>query len=317
MAQRIYIIPRRLDVRNMNVQVLDLKPNTSQKNGVLDGNGQTFYFDSMDWFGATVDQNDSFKSGSRNTDFATASNYDCTAQDTTGGGHDCHATARASFGLAAYLREKVQPGGIALATAGRLTPANAILQARTIASMVELGFGLTATIINAILCNVGVGGTAATDLNGASGFSRSHGTVDDVLRIVAGETWVSPRYVIVTNAAEQFLTAASRAVLVAAQMPWVTGKTFVAGGHWAATTEPGHKEIPMLAYTGAVVGSAASGQLSRLASNVTLLNPNYAYSAGAVSQEHPRAVKMDGTAVAATGIAPIVRIYDYDGTLLV
>jgi hypothetical protein len=300
----------------MNLQVLDLKPNTSLKNSVLDGNGQTFYIDSMDWFGATTDQNDSFKSGSRNTDFATASNYDCTAQDTTGGGNDCFATARASFGLAAYLREMVQPGGIILATAGRMTPANAILQARALAALVESGGNLTAAGINTVLCNVGVGGTANTDLTGAAGFSRSHGTVDDILRIMSGETWVCPRYVIVANAANQFLTAASRATLVTAQKPWVTGKTFVASGHWATTTEPGHKEIPMLAYGGAVNASYHAGYLFKLAANVTFLNPNKAYTAGDVSQERPRAVRMSGAAIAATGTAPVVRVYDYDGTCL-
>jgi len=317
MAQRTYIFSRRLDVRDMNVQVLDLTPNTSQKNGVLDGAGQTFYFDNMDWFGASVDQDDYWVSGSRNTDYATAAaSYAPTAQDTTGGGNDCRATARASFGLAAYLREHVQPGGVALGTAIPMTPANAILQAREIAAAVESGGDLTLTAINTILCDIAHGGTAATDLTGAQGNSRSFGAVDDILRILAGETYVSPRYVIVSNVANQFLTRVARGILVAAQRPWVTGKTYVAAGHWAVITEPGHKEIPMLAYGGAVVASALSGYLSKLAQNITLLNPNNAYTAGAVSQAKPRAVKMDGTAVAATGIAPIARVYDYDGTLL-
>jgi thioredoxin reductase len=103
---------------------------------------------------------------------------------------------------------------------------------------------------------------------------------------------------------------------VAAQTPWVTGKTFVASGHWATTTEPGHKEIPVIAYGGSVVASAMSGYLSKLAQNITLLNPNNAYTAGAVSQAKLRAVRMSGAAIAETGIAPIARIYDYDGTLL-
>ena len=103
---RSFVIPVRSDCPGAGLQVQDLVPNTSSKNSIYDGPGQTFYLHGADFPGATTVIGDAYASGSRMT--VLVAGDDASLQDTTGGGNNVRATAAAQFGLAAYLRERVQ-----------------------------------------------------------------------------------------------------------------------------------------------------------------------------------------------------------------
>jgi len=317
---RVYVIPIRTDCPGANLQVLDLVPNTSQRNPIYDGPGQTFYLRGADCPGATTVNGDAYVSGSRMTVLTTAD--DATVQDTTGLGNDCRATATAQFGLAAYLRERVQPGGIALATAGRMAPEKAQALAMALMYQVYLGNNLDLTTINSILSDVGSGGTAQTDLNGASGFSKSFGSVEDILRILSGEVYLVPRYVIITNIvagpAYEFLSLAERDVLVAAQDTGATGKTFVSRGRFLGHGESGYVDIPQIALTGEFIQSATdpNGDLYRYSEPMTFKNPSFAYSLADLQLGKAPAAMWNGAGVPASGTARVARSYQHDGTVL-
>lgn len=314
MPVRAFVIPRRYDARGMNIQILDLVPNTSQRNSIYDGQGQTFYITAPDVFGSTVETGNTWVSGSRMTDTTTGL-YDGYANDTTGGGNDVLATSKACFGLAAYLKERVQPGGVGNANAGRMTIAHAITQAKAIAALVETGGNLDLTAVNTVLCNAGVGGTAQTDLNGATGASKSFGAITDILRILSGEIYVSPVYTIICNVANQFRSLAQRNTLVTNQDVVANGgKTFVAEGHFLATTENGYVNIPVLAFTGEFYASTAEGQIYKWSKAIPFLNPDFSYAAGS---SLPRATKLDLTNIPASGSSNVLRAYLEDGTLMV
>lgn len=305
MAYRIFIIPRRTDFEGMNVQILDIRPNTSQKNNNLDGDGQTCYIPpGLDVAGATQVNGDAYVSGSLNTALATNGVVD----DTTGGGNDCVAVQDATFGLAAYIRERVQPGGVLLATENPATFAEANAMALAVIALVGTG-DLSDTDINTALSTV----VAGTDLTGTGGFSRSFGSVEDVFRILSGEVYRSPRFVILANAANQFLTQAARGVLVAAQDVAANGgTTFVSNGGFLTSTESGYRKIPTMAYTEYAIISILAGNMLRYRGNMTFVNPSRAYSAAAATPWKPRAWFVNDAgalvAVPATGVAPGVAI---------
>jgi len=313
MAVRIFAIPRRNDFAGMGVQVLDLYPNSSLKNNGLDGEGQTFYVGAcLEAPGATQVNEDAYLSGSRNTSLTTNGSAD----DTTGGGNDVVATQDATFGLAAYIRERVQPGGLLLATHAPATFAEANAMALAVSGLGGVGTLGSVTAINAALAGV----VAGTDLQGGTGTSRSFGRLDDILRICNGEVYRSPRFVIVANVANQFLTQAARAILVAAQIvPSNGGVTFSGQGDYLTSTEHGYQSIPTLAYTEQVVVSilAPKGKLHALMDNMTFKNPAFAYSAEEVTQWKPRAYYISNggvfTVIPTTGTAPGVMPISYLG----
>lgn len=314
MAYRAYVLAQRNDVVGMNIQVLDLKPNSSQKSSSYDGDGQTFYLNSIDTAGTTHMIDNGYVSGSRQTTMIAY--YEAVADDTTGLGNDVLANQNACLGLPAYLRERVHPGGIALATAGRMTLAHANAQASAILALVRTGGDLTLAGINAVLSNVAVGGVAQTDLNGAAGNSKSFGSVADILRIISGEIYRSPMNCIICNVANQFRSLAERDVLVAAQDSVTTGKTFVSQGQFLTSTEHGFEKIPVLALTGDMYASIGAGYLFKMEDGMTFKNPNFAYTAADVTPFKPRATDLNGTAIPATGTLSTIRVYQEDGTNL-
>ena len=312
MAKRAYVLAQRNDVAGMNIQVLDLKPNSSQKNSVYDGDGQTFYMNALDTSGTTHMIDNAFESGSRQTTMAVF--YEATADDTTGGGNDVLATQHASLGLAAYLRERVHPGGVALATAGRMTLAHANDQVAGVMALVKSGGDLTVAGINAVLSNVALGGVASTDLGGAAALSKSFGTVEDILRILSGEIYRSSMYCIICDAADQFQSLTERGVLVVAQVSTTTGKTFVSQGSFLSNLENGYENTPMLAVTGDMSASIGGGYLYKMEAGMTFKNPAFAYSAADVTPFKPRAYDVGGVAIPATGLMGTIRVYDHEGT---
>jgi hypothetical protein len=307
---QMFIIPRRNDLVGMNFYITDLFPNTSQR-GFYDPEGQTHYVRySLDFPGTTNLALGAYSSGSLNT----SPIADAVVEDTTGGGNDVFATPSTTYGLAGYLRERVQPGGTAAPLAGRMTAANAVLQAAAIQSAANSGSALTLAAINAILVNVGVGGTANTDLDGAA--SSSFGSVLDILRILAGETYRTPEFTIVCNQLNQFRSLAERTTLVAGQNTTVTGQNFVSQGYFVGPTEPGYRLLPTYIESGYFHVSVAAGYLAAHKNPVTFRNPVFAYTAAAVTPFLPRAYALDGTAIPSSGTYPVLVVYDAQGNVL-
>lgn len=295
MANRVFIIPRRNDLGGMNAQVTDLWPNTSQRNSVLDGAGQTHYVGACpDAPGSTVVQGVTYVRGSKSTSLA----VNPVADDTTGGGADCRAPATTTLGLAAYIRERVQA-----ATSGSfLTFANANTIAANLRTEAEAGNALTLAAINVVI--------AAEDAGSALTADPSFGSVEDILRILSGETYISPQYTIICDdAGPTFLNEASRDALVAAQLSAVTGKTFVSKGHFLTSLENGYVGRPTLMSTGTLLASANVGQLHAFAQGTMVAtNPAFVYGAGGT------ALDIAGNVIPTTGVHAFLRLYQVDGT---
>ncbi len=297
MANRIFIIPLRNDLDGMGVQVTDLWPNTSQRNGVLDGPGQTCYIGACpDAPGTTQVSGATYVRGSKSTTLAA----NPVADATTGGGNDVTAPATTTLGLAAYIRERVENAGggdfIALADANTM--------AASIRTAALAGDSLTEPAISALLAAV-VGGTGLIA-------GDSFGTVEDILRILSGETYISPQYTIIGDQTNAFLGETARDVLVAAQNVALNGGiTFRSKGHFLTSLETGYVGRPTIAKTGIALASLGAGQLQGFSSSTqTLTNPAFTYGTGGT------ALNLVGTAIPATGVYAFLNAYDQDGTRL-
>lgn len=151
---RAYIVFSRKDIDDNNVQILDLQPNSSQRNSVYDLPGQTGYL-------AYTCQNDTVAhTNDGGVLEATADTYGLAAylgarvDDITGGGHVCVAAADANLAATAILARVRQ--GLALNTAG----INAAIQ--TVVGLATSGI-------------IGTGNSTAT--------------VVEILRILSGEVF--------------------------------------------------------------------------------------------------------------------------------
>jgi len=184
--------------------------------------------------------------------------------------------------------------------------------------MAYVGTDLTLSAINSALSAFVL---PDTDLNGASGFSRSFGSVEEVLRIMSGEVYMVPRYTIITNIvggpAYQFQTEAQRDVFVAAQVTSTTGKTFVSTGRFLGQGEAGFVQIPEIALTGEVLASVGQGYLHAYKGPITFKNPSFAYTAADLAFGKLPAATWNGVAVPATGLsAHCCFTYSNTGTAL-
>lgn len=148
-----YIVMRRTDIPNGTLQIQDLKPNTSQKNAVLEaGLGQSGYV-------LNIAENQTVL--------------------TTGAGPIL--TLRDYCGLAAYLIDNVEDaGGTALTAAVANAAALAIIQ------RAQFGLALTLAAINAAI--VAAGATVGTGLTAGN----STGTLAEVLGILQGSKYMLP-----------------------------------------------------------------------------------------------------------------------------
>lgn len=148
-----YIVMRRTDIPNGTLQVQDLKPNTSQKNSVLEpGLGQSGYV-------VNIAENQTVV--------------------TTGAGPI--VTVRDYCGLAAYLIDHVEDSSTTALTA---TVANAA----ALAIIQRAQFGLSLTLANIDAALVAAGATAGTGLT----TGNSTGTLAEVLAILQGSKYMLP-----------------------------------------------------------------------------------------------------------------------------
>lgn len=313
MANRVYIIPRRNDLEGVGISLVDLKPNAGQKNSIYDGQHQNVYVTTpVDPFGTTTVSGLSYVSGSKNTTLTA----NAVADDTTGGGNNVNAMQATAFGLAAYLKDRVHRAGIAALANGELAFAECNAAAQLIMDDVAAGVSLNLARINVHLAAT----VAQTDLTGASGFSVSFGTVDDIMRILSGEVYRLPALTIIEDApGGAFQTLAQRTVFTAAQTPAMIASQgqFYASGGFLAADDAGYQARPVLAQTGALNASLLNGVLAHYKVSMNILNStNFAYSAGAVTAWKPRAVDITGTAIPTTGAGVPLAVYLNDGTAL-
>jgi hypothetical protein len=342
MAKHGIIIPCRNDVLGANLQVEELWPNTSQKNSVYDGEGQSGYINQMmDQPGATVFTGEAYTSGSRMTTAASVGGGWALAAavnwsgDGGHAGNDVRATAVPMFGLAAYLRERVVNDPTGGATT--LAAADVDLIVGDIIDLAFAGSALTIDAINGVLqARCGAGSGDGTEV--LNNFGGSFGTVQDVLRILSGEVYYVPTNCIIADEAGVFMTyehpdgvgqdggggagggtvntrlgiihTLAGAGLTADPAPVATGRFLTVG-------EAGYVAKRMHALNTAFRASAQAGKLRELHNNlITIQNPDFAYTAAAVTAWRPRALNLDGSTVAANGSGQALRVYDDEGNTL-
>jgi hypothetical protein len=222
------------------------------------------------------------------------------ADDTTGGGNDVVAPVTTTLGLAAYLRERVENAGggdfIALADANTM--------AASIRSAAATGNDLTEPAISVLLDAV----VAGTGLIAGDSF----GSVEDILRILSGETYISPQYTIIGDQTNAFLGEAARDVLVAAQAVDANGgTTFRSKGRFLTSGEVGYVGRPTIAKTGIALSSIGAGQLYGFSQSTNVVtNPAFTYGAGGTAKD------IGGTVIPATGAFAFLSAYDQTGTRL-
>lgn len=149
----VYICMKRTDIPNGVLQITDLQPNVSQRNGSIDPPGQTKYINRL--------QNDTLAALVANK---TVAEY---------------------TGLAAYLLDHVEDN-VANVT---ITVAVANASANAIVALLNAGGAITlAAVNNALVANGVANAGAGTQLN-ANG---SDGVLADLLKIIAGAEYVLP-----------------------------------------------------------------------------------------------------------------------------
>ena len=168
-----YICVARNDLDANGLQVLDLKPNDSQRNYIYDGLGQTSYLSFL----------------AQNSVVATV---------TPGAG--VLWAAATYHGLAAYLIDNVENVGGPLLT---LTAVQANAMAALI--LTAMGAGIPMTLVNLNLIINATPGVAASDLNGVVAGSKSTGSVAGVLSILQGLVYRLPANAVLSGAAGAFL----------------------------------------------------------------------------------------------------------------
>jgi hypothetical protein len=151
---RAYIVYARKDIDDNGLQILDLQPNTSQRNSIYDPPGQTGYLAFASQNDTVAHTNDAGVLKATATYYGLAAYIGARVDDITGGGHMCPVAADANAAAVAILARVRQ--GLALTTAG---------------------------INTAIQTVVGLG------TSGITGTGNSTATVTEILRIISGEAF--------------------------------------------------------------------------------------------------------------------------------
>jgi hypothetical protein len=322
MANRIFTVAKRSDVDGMGIYFDDLHPNTSQKSSTYDGVGQRHGqvvggLTSVVYTGEGGSHylrhfsKDAAAHTAALVNIGGGAGAPLVDETVTAGGNDVTRTTTVGLGLLSYLRERVHvnPG----ADDDFMLAAEALNVANDIYARVIAGSSLTLADIN-VLLNARCPG-ADTDLGGnALSGSTSFGSVDDILRILAGEVYTTPINTILADQAGNWLGSASRLALIAPATAFVP----VVQGSSSLTT----RQISTITRNGSVNISAGEGKLFGVAAaTFGFTNPNFAYAAAAVTTLKPRAILLNDTIgvpapIAATGIASAVAVYDSTGAVL-
>jgi hypothetical protein len=286
---RAYIVLRRNDLDDNFLQTLDLVPNESLRNFPYDPAGQTHYvsFYLIDGVNLPV--------------------------ATTAGAYDVD-----SYGLSTYLKANVEDQ----AAGAALTDVQAVGAAADIEDDASLGNPLTAAVINGhIQAQGGVNiGTTLTAGN-------STGSVEEVLRVLAGERYKAPEAAVVGTVA--FVPGTGFFVTtpnvegpgsVRNQYGAVRGRNPFTGGPvvpltpavQTGTEDVNFNGIRPIFDTGDLHRSAAEGALAEMkAATFAFVNSEFTYGAGGT------ALALDGTTnIPAGGAASAVVVYAADGTVI-
>lgn len=159
MANEVYVCIRRTDIPDGVLQILDLDPNESQRNLVYTTPGQTKYLRNR--------QNDRV----------------FTHVDGLGNRY----TNADYYGLAAYLLDHVEAGGLAAGT-DALTFTEANDCAAAIIALVTASGAVSLATVNAAVAGV----VADTEVIPTPGGSLSNGSLADILRILSGDQYLVP-----------------------------------------------------------------------------------------------------------------------------
>lgn len=306
---RAFIVLVRNDLADNLLQVLDLKPNSSQFQPAYEGqgNGQTGY---QTWFCGDA-----------------AVNTDALDQAGAGGGASIDADGDL-YGLAAYLMSTVEDQ----VTVAAITDTVANATRDDIFAKVAAGTALTAAeIADSLTANGVANAGAGTTLTAGD----STGSVEEVLRILAGEVFRVSDNTQVTNAAGDYDPTGKGSFVTA---PLVENPAMVTGTYGAVRgrkynsplpyIRPGetragqapvqtgthdllYRNVRTIVATGDLQLSALSGALEALKSaTYSFLNPEFTYGGAGT------ALLLDGTHIPATGIAPAVVVYDNAGNVI-
>lgn len=306
---RAYIVLVRNDLADNFLQVLDLKPHSSQFLPSTDGQdgGQTGY---STWFAGDA-----------------AINTNALDQAGAAGGASIDANGTL-YGLAAYLMSAVEDQ----VTGAAITDTVANAARNSIFAKLSDGLPLTAAAIASSLTANGVANAGAgTSLTAGD----STGSVEEVLRILAGEVFRVADDTQVTTAGGTYHPAGKGSFVTAALVEspsMVTGTygavrgrkfnsplPFLRPGETRAGQAPVqtgthdvlHRNVRIIVDTGELQLSALSGALEALKSSTySFLNPEFTYGGAGT------ALLLDGTHIPATGIAPAVVVYDNAGNVI-
>ena len=306
---RAYIVLARNDIADNLLQVLDLKPNSSQFSPAYDGqnSGQTGY---QTWYAGDSDVDSTV-----------------VTQAGAGGGASVD-TDGVSYGLAAYLIANVEDQ----ITGAAITAAVANATRDAIFALVAAGSAVTAAAVaNALVANGVANAGAGTTLVAGN----STGVLATILRILAGEVWRLPDLTQLTVAGGTFdATAKGDFVIrpnienpanVSGAYGSVRGRKFNAPlpyfrhGEARAGQTPVQtglqdllfRDVRTIVDTGDLHLSALSGALETLKSaTYSFVNPAFTYGGAGT------ALTLDGTHIPATGAAAAVVVYDNSGNVI-
>lgn len=299
---RAYIVIARNDLPDNFLQVLDLWPNVSQRSPAITPPGQTHYLSHMP---------------------------DQQAVATAGAGPVL--VDGDTYGLTAYLVANVadNPGN------GPLPAADANNIATRIYQRAAEGLPLTVDVLNSIIQTVTAGGGT---LDG-SGPDNSTGSVEDILRILAGEVYlatdglqigdgvpnfvvpVSGEFVSRPNVESPLSVRTSTGLPVRGRGSFV-GKAIPTLAPVQSTTagsieDTRFRDVVSVVDSGALQQSALNGALSKMASpEFTFQNTAFTYGAGGTAQTLSL-VSIGGAGDAAPYQARAVTVYAADGTIIV
>lgn len=291
MADQAFICLRRNDIPQGALQITDLRPNTSQR---------VFSYDLVGQSGYVIPVN-----AVQNTAITAL-----VASDPDGGGGNTHnSTAVTEYGLQAYLRDRVNADpGVANTS---LSVAQALAAADALQNRLAAGQSITLVDVNAVLA-AAVG--AATDLDGASvGGSLSFGTLEEVLRILAGQVYRVRANTVIELLAGTFIDLPTRIAAIGANTA-----NFFPAGEFAATTDSDYRGHRVIYQTGALRISIGEGVLSKLIDpNWIWLNPSFYYG-GVVIPGRTRATDyaVPPVDIPATGAGAAVLVYDQLGNVM-
>ena len=286
---RAYICLSRNDLEDNLLQVLDLIPNVSQLNPIYSGAGQTEY---VTWFR----QNDAVAIVA-GPPVASVGTY---------------------YGLRAYLFDCIDNQSTGAHRAITVPFADAI--ATALLNRVASGFTLTKAVVDALVAAT----CAASDLTGTTAAgSTSLGSVEELLRIMAGETYRVAAGATFTTGGNVFHAAKSGAFVTTPNIVQNLGVGPAAEAVLyglpvlphilpvqAGTQDLNYHAIRQIVDTGELAMSCTTGVLSKLKSSAfTFVNPLFTYGAAGTAKNAA------GTSLA-TGTARAVSVYDAAGNLI-